>query len=173
MNTRLSTFLRLLLRAWCAASRLEIQCDADDGLSQGYTTAHVKARTKKAFERMYKTHLVDVLDSMCEMWHENTAGLPQTVSVRQSLSLLGMARLTYITGQAASDVASSIFEMLDHLAPNAQSVVSSVTELMSAAFASDKGKAAASPLSRCAITGLGGTQLTSAISGRRAFISAS
>lgn len=31
---------------------------------------HVRSRTRKAFERVYKGNAVEVLEGMCELWQE-------------------------------------------------------------------------------------------------------
>jgi hypothetical protein len=119
-------------------------CDADDSVSQGYTSTHVKARTKKAFERIYKSNQSDVLEAMSEMWqeqetfreHPNNSSVcgPQTDRQRHCIDLYK---------QDASEVQLRIFEILDSLVANAQSVVGSLTDLLSAAFPADKGKVTA------------------------------
>lgn len=71
INVKLGEFVRLLLQAWNVSSRLESLCDADESISQGYLAMHVRSRTKKAFERLYKPNAVDVLEGMVELWHEH------------------------------------------------------------------------------------------------------
>ena len=71
INVKLGDFVRLLLQAWNVSSRLESLCDADESISQGYLSMHVRSRTKKAFERLYKSNASDVLEGMVELWHEH------------------------------------------------------------------------------------------------------
>lgn len=120
MRSRLDRFIQLLLSAWIVSNQLDVQCDFDEGTSQGYTSEHVKARTKKAFERLYKTNSVEVLMGIVELWHLDQQRIDSEDQLeRQNL----------------------IFTMLDHLAVSAQSVVSMLADIINSQFSADKGRA--------------------------------
>ena len=83
ISSRLAEFIGLLLRAWNSSTHLELLCDADESISQGYTSTRVKGRATKAFERIYKTNPADILEVMSERWQVEQDGqqtLPQSVS---------------------------------------------------------------------------------------------
>ena len=74
ISARLTELVGLLLRAWNVSGHLEELCESDESTSQGYLAAQIKSRTRKAFERIYKSDPTDVLEGIVEGWHaERTA----------------------------------------------------------------------------------------------------
>lgn len=121
MNAKLDSFIQLLLSAWNVSVYLDTICDFDEGISQGYTAEHVQSRTKKAFERLYKTNATDVLEGIVELWSMEEQRLD---------------------AQDRLERQERLFDILNHLASSAQSVVSMLSEVIASQFIGDKGKTA-------------------------------
>jgi hypothetical protein len=119
MQAKLDSFIQLLLSAWNVSAHLEVASEYDEGTSQGYTAEHVKSRTKKAFERFYKTNPIDVLEGIVELWNMEE----QRLNIEDRI-----------------ERQDRLFDILDHLAPSAQSVVSMLSDIINAQFTNDKGK---------------------------------
>lgn len=119
MNAKLDAFIQLLLSAWNTSVYLDVACDFDEGTSQGYTAEHVQSRTKKAFERLYKTNPTDVLEGIVDLWNMEEQRLD---------------------AQDRLERQERLFDILGHLAASAQSVVSMLAEIINGQFTNDKGK---------------------------------
>jgi hypothetical protein len=119
MTAKLDSFIQLLLSAWNVSVYLDSAADFDEGTSQGYTSEHVQSRTKKAFERLYKTNATEVLEGVVDRWNME----------QQRLDL-----------QECLERQERLFEILQYLSSSAQSVVSMLSDIIHGQYVNDKGK---------------------------------
>lgn len=119
MAAKLDAFIQLLLSAWNVSVYLDSTGGFDEGTSQGYTSKHVQARTKKALERLYKTNPIEVLEGVVDRWN------------------IEQQRLD---AQDCLERQERLFDILDYLTSSAQSVVSMLSDIIHSQYVVDKGK---------------------------------
>lgn len=119
LTAKLDSFIQLLLSAWNVSVYLDTAADFDEGTSQGYTSEHVQSRTKKAFERLYKTNATEILEGIVDRWNMEQ----QRLDLQDRLERQGR-----------------LFDILQYLSSSAQSVVSMLSDVIHGQYVNDKGK---------------------------------
>lgn len=69
MRDKVAELVGLLLSSWEVSGQLASLSEAYESTSQGYLASQVRSRTRKAFERIFKSNPVDVLEGIVEGWH--------------------------------------------------------------------------------------------------------
>lgn len=123
LTTKLHHFVHVLIRAWSVSSRLEAQSDPNNMTSQSHISSHIRLRTRKALERIYKTNSAEVFQAMLQEWQVSGPSSAPPPS--------------------QEPVQDTILEILDFLAPAAQTIVVLLTEYIARQFTSDRSKHAA------------------------------
>lgn len=72
VGARVEHFIKLLMSAWDTSAHLEELWGGDQHSTEGYIAVHVKARTRKALERLYKSNAKDVTEGIIDVWHSNS-----------------------------------------------------------------------------------------------------
>ncbi|KAI8459463.1 Dopey, N-terminal-domain-containing protein [Phakopsora pachyrhizi] len=107
-QSRLGNAIRVLMRAWDISVQMNDVNVSDSTNSKTYFSSRMKLRTKKAFERIYKTVSGEVVEAIVDFWQEEIASRPTVAGSEDNMFLL-----------------------LDHLAPSAQTIVTMLYERLS------------------------------------------
>lgn len=84
MTNKLSEYVKLLLTAWQVSGNLQDASEGDETSAPGHLAVHMRARTKKALERLHKTNIVDVLEGCVEAWLQEERARPVSATSRWS-----------------------------------------------------------------------------------------
>jgi hypothetical protein len=125
-SARLEGAVHVLLRAWDVSSRLENRGGSESADSRSYFLSRVKARSRKAVERVYKAQSTEVLEAVVLYWQ---------LFVHTSVRIPPLSTGSVICSAPQVEPMSRsehFFALLDHLVPNASLLTSIVCDRVEA-----------------------------------------
>lgn len=127
LHQAMSQFVDILLRAWQLASETERDPQSSQAISHVSMAKHIRMRSRKALDRLYKAHPTLILDIIIEAW---------IVSAYSGHSC------------ASTNDRASLLDLLDLLSPAPQAVIAMLCDWLSAHSPPERGKVQTIPPGR-------------------------